>query len=78
LVGAIATSRETGVETKVKGQTGAFVFVVDAINGEVEPSAIEEERTPLMTQRENMMRQMAPSALTIKADVEDMRGEAQL
>ena len=78
LVGAIATSRETGVETKVKGQTGAFVFVVDAINGTVDTEAAAEERTPLMTQREATMSTMGASALMYKADIKDMRGEGQL
>ena len=78
LVGAIANSRETGVATVVKGQTNAFVFVVDAINGEIDAEAIEAERTPLMTQRENVMRQVGASALLYKANIEDMRGEAQL
>lgn len=78
LVGAIAATTETGVETKVKGANAAYVFVVDAINGEVDAEAIATERTPLNTQRESYMRQAAPSALLIKADIKDYRGEGEL
>ena len=75
LVGAIAATRELGVAKVVKGQNGAFVFVVDAINGDVDAA---EERTPLMTQRESVMGQMGASALIYKADIQDNRGEGQL
>lgn len=78
LVGAIAATRELGVAKTVKGQNGAFVFVVDAINGEVDATAAEQERTPLMTQRESAMGQMGASALIYKADIKDNRGEGQL
>lgn len=76
LVGAISATREIGEGKTVKGQNGAFVFVVDAINGEVK--AADEERTPLMTQRESAMGQMGASALIYKADIKDLRGEGQL
>lgn len=75
---AIASSRETGVETKVKGMSGAYVFVVDAINGEVDLTAIDTERTPSMTQRESQMGQHAVEAITSKADVKDFRGEGEI
>lgn len=78
LAGAIASSRETGVETKVKGMSGAYVFVVDAINGEVDLTAIDTERTPSMTQRESQMSQHAVEAITSKADVKDFRGEGEI
>lgn len=78
LVGAITSTRELGVAKTVKGQNGAFVFIVDAINGEVDAAAVEQERTPLMTQREGMMGQMGASALIYKADIKDNRGEGQL
>lgn len=78
LVGAIARSRETGVETMVKGNTAAFVFVVDAINGELDPATYDAERTPSMTQRESQMKRVAVEAMTNKADVNDMRGEGQI
>lgn len=78
LAGAIASSRETGVETKVKGMSGAYVFVVDAISGEVDLTAIDTERTPSMTQRESQMGQHAVEAITSKADVKDFRGEGEI
>lgn len=78
LAGAIASSRETGVETKVKGMSGAYIFVVDAINGEVDLTAIDTERTPSMTQRESQMGQHAVEAITSKADVKDFRGEGEI
>ena len=78
LVGAIARTRETGVETKVKGNSAAFVFVVDAINGEVDPATIDTERTPEITQRESQMQRVAVEAMLDKAEIEDLRGEGQI
>ena len=78
LVGAIARSRETGVETKVKGNNAAFVFVVDAINGEIDPATFEAERTPEMTQRESQMKRVAVETMTAKAEVNDLRGEGEI
>lgn len=78
LVGAIAATRNTGIETKVKGNTGAYVFVVDAINGEVDPATIDTERTPEMTQRQSELSRVAVEAITSKANVKDFRGEGQI
>ncbi len=78
LVGAITRSRETGVETKVKGNNAAYVFVVDAINGELDPTTFDAERTPEMTQRESKMKRVAVEAMTKKASVEDFRGEGEI
>jgi peptidyl-prolyl cis-trans isomerase D len=78
LVGAIARTRETGVETKVKGNAAAFVFVVDAINGELDPATFDAERTPEMTQRESQMQRVAIETMLDKAKIEDFRGEGQI
>ena len=78
LAGAIAATRATGVETKVKGNAGAYIFVVDAINGEVDPATIDTERTPDMTQRESEMGRAAVDVLTSKADIKDFRGEGEI
>ena len=78
LVGAIARSRETGVETKVKGNNAAYVFVVDAINGEIDPATFDAERTPEMTQRESQMKRVAVETMTKKAQIEDLRGEGEI
>lgn len=78
LVGAIARSRETGVETKVKGNNAAYVFVVDAINGELDPATFDAERTPEMTQRESKMKRVAVETMTAKADIDDLRGEGEI
>ena len=78
LAGAIASTRQTGVETKVKGSAGAYVFVVDAINGEVDPATIETERTPEMTKRESAMGREAVDVLGSKVKVEDFRGEGEI
>ncbi len=78
LVGAIARSRETGVETKVKGNNAAYVFVVDAINGEVDATAFDAERTPEMTKRESQMKRVAVETMTAKAKIEDLRGEGEI
>ncbi|MBO7282850.1 MAG: peptidyl-prolyl cis-trans isomerase [Alistipes sp.] len=78
LVGAITRSRETGVETKVKGNNAAYVFVVDTINGELDPTTFDAERTPEMTQRESMMKRVAVETMTKKASIEDLRGEGEI
>lgn len=78
LVGAIAATRNTGIETKVKGNTGAYVFVVDAINGEIDPATIDTERTPEMTQRQSELSRVAVEAITSKANVKDFRSEGQI
>ena len=78
LVGAIARSRETGIETKVKGNNAAYVFVVDAINGELDSATFDAERTPEMTQRESKMKRVAVETMTAKADVDDLRGEGEI
>ena len=78
LVGAIAATRNTGIETKVKGNTGAYVFVVDAINGEIDPATLDTERTPEMTQRQSELSRVAVEAITSKAKVKDFRGEGQI
>ena len=78
LVGAITRSRETGVETKVRGNNAAYVFVVDAINGELDPTTFDAERTPEMTQRESKMKRVAVETMTKKASVEDFRGEGEI
>jgi peptidyl-prolyl cis-trans isomerase D len=75
---AIASTRNTGAETTVKGNGGAYVFVVDAINGDVDPATIEEERTPEMTQRKSEMSRVAIDVLTSKANIEDFRGEGEI
>ena len=78
LVAAIASTTETGVEQTVKGVNAAYVFVVDAINGEVDESAIEEQRTPLTTQRERTLLQSGAGMLASKADIEDLRAEGSM
>ena len=78
LVGAITMCRETGVETRVKGRTGAYVFVVEAINGTIDPATLETERTPEMTQRETAMSSVAVEALNSKATVKDFRGAGEI
>ena len=78
LVGAITRSRETGVETKVKGNNAAYVFVVDAINGELDPTTFDAERTPEMTQRESKMKRVAVETMTKKVQIEDLRGEGEI
>lgn len=77
LVAAIASSDE-GVETKVKGTTAAYIFVVDKINGEVDATTLEEERTPLITQRENATMQSASGILSMKTEIEDFRAEGSI
>ena len=78
LVGAIARTRETGVETKVKGNSAAFVFVVDAINGELDATTFDAERTPEMTQRKSQMQRVAVETMLKKTEINDLRGEGQI
>ena len=61
-----------------EGNSAAFVFVVDAINGELDPSTFDAERTPEMTQRESQMQRVAVDAMTKKATIKDMRGEGEI
>ena len=77
-VGAVARCRETGVEVKVKGSNAAYVFVVDAINGEVDLATIDAERIPEMTQRESAMGSVAIDVLNSKVVVEDFRSESEI
>ena len=78
LVGAIARTRETGAETKVKGNSAAFVFVVDAINGELDATTFDAERTPEMTQRKSQMQRVAVETMLKKTEIKDLRGEGQI
>ena len=56
----------------------AYVFVVDAIHGELDPTTFDAERTPEMTQRESKMKRVAVETMTKKAQIEDLRGEGEI
>ncbi len=75
LVGAIATTNETGkLSAPVKGFTNAVVFVVDEIVKD-ETRTAEAEKVRLQATNENIASQAAVMALQNMAEMEDLRGQ---
>lgn len=75
LVGAIATTNETGkLSVPVKGFTNAVVFVVDEIVKD-ETRTAEAEKVRLQATNENIASQAAVMALQNMAEMEDLRGQ---
>ena len=75
LVGAIATTKETGkLSAPVKGFTNAVVFVVDNIV-KSETQTAEAEKVRLQATNENVASQSAVMALQNMAEMEDLRGQ---
>lgn len=81
LIGAITstTQSELNQPITVRGQRGAYVFVVENIDdSNVDLESIDTERIPMMTQRESELAQVAFMVLVSKAEVEDFRGEGDM
>lgn len=80
LVGAIARSKELGVATVVKGNAGAYVFVVKNIkNGDAVKNAdIETKRAEMNNMTKMMEAQMFIDEMINNATVVDKRGAGQL
>ena len=73
LVGAIAATTETGKVAKVKGAAAAYIFVVNKINGEVDPSTYAAERTPLTDKAASVYGYNIYPSFIQKANFEDNR-----
>ncbi len=75
LVGAIATTNETGkLSAPVKGYTNAVVFVVDEVV-KSETRTADAEKVRLQATNENVAAQSAVMALQNLAEMEDLRGQ---
>ena len=75
LVGAIAATTETGKVQMVKGNNAAYVFVVNKINGEVDPASYDTERVPLTEKEKPMYERNLYMSFLKKANVKDHRDD---
>ena len=75
LVGAIAATTETGKVQMVKGNNAAYVFVVNKINGEVDPASYDTERLPLTEKEKPMYERNLYMSFLKKANVKDHRDD---
>lgn len=73
LVGAIAATVETGKVAKAQGARAAYVFVVNNINGEVDPASYSTERIPLTEKAAQMYKNDIYSSFLKKANIKDYR-----
>jgi hypothetical protein len=73
LVGAIAATVETGKVAKAQGARAAYVFVVNNINGEVDPASYSTERIPLTEKAAQMYKNDIYSSFLKKANIKDHR-----
>ncbi len=78
LINAIASTRTIEQPVKVKGNSAAYIFVVDKINGEDTLPSVETERVPITTQVRNQAKNSAVNTVLVKAGVEDLRDEQSL
>lgn len=75
MVGAVATTRETGKLSKpVEGENGVYVFVVSDVVNEGETTAAEEKVRLEAEAQGIVARQLAPAIVEL-AEVEDLRGK---
>ncbi len=75
LIGAIAATTETGNVKMVKGARSAYVFVVNKINGEVDPATYSEERIPLTEKEQSIYENGLYMSFLKKANVKDHRDD---
>ncbi len=75
LVGAIAATTEAGKVQKAQGDRAAYVFVVNKINGEVDPASYEAERVPLTEKEKAMYERSLYMSFLKKANVKDHRDD---
>ena len=73
LVGAIAATTEAGKVAKVQGNRAAYVFVVNKINGEVDPASYATERIPLTEKATNAYQNSIYTSFLKKAQIKDHR-----
>lgn len=76
VVGAITTTEQTGVvSAPVQGNTGLYVFVVDAVTEAETPQSVDAEKVRALATAENYAAQAALGAVQQMAEVEDLRGQ---
>ena len=75
LVGAIAATTEAGKVQMVQGDRAAYVFVVNKINGEVDPASYDAERVPLTEKVKPMYERNLYMSFLKKANVKDHRDD---
>ena len=74
LVGAIVATTETGKVAQVKGTNAVYVFVVNKINGEVDPASYATERIPLTEKAtSDAYKESIYNSFLKKAEIKDHR-----
>ena len=73
LVGAIAATTEAGKVAKVQGTRAAYVFVVNKINGDIDPASYASERIPLTEKLMTAYQNGIYNSFRKKAEVKDHR-----
>ena len=75
LIGAIAATTQTGNVQMIQGTRSAYIFVVNNINGEVDPATYAEERIPLTEKGQSIYENGLYMSFLKKADVKDHRDD---
>jgi peptidyl-prolyl cis-trans isomerase D len=75
LIGAIAATTEVDKAQMVQGTRSAYIFVVNKINGEVDPATYAEERIPLTEKTKTLYENSLYMSFMRKADVKDHRDD---
>ncbi len=73
LIGAIAATKDVDKLQKVQGNRAAYVFVVNKINGEVDPASYVSERIPLTEKAANKYQNGIYTSFLKKSDIKDHR-----
>jgi hypothetical protein len=75
LIGAIAATTEVEKAQVVKGDRAAYIFVVNKINGEVDPATYAEERIPLTEKDKRAYENSLYMSFLKKANAKDHRDD---
>ena len=75
LIGAIASTTELNKAQMVQGERAAYIFVVEKINGEVDPATYAEERIPLTEKGKSLYENGLYMSFMKKANVTDHRDD---
>ncbi len=73
LIGAIAATTDVDKAQMVKGDRAAYIFVVNKINGEVDPATFSAERIPLTEKAAPMYERGIYTSFLEKANIADHR-----
>lgn len=73
LIGAIAATTDVDKAQMVKGDRAAYIFVVNKINGEVDPATFSAERIPLTEKAAPMYERAIYTSFLEKANIADHR-----